>query len=122
MLDFYSEFGTIVHSNYVHRLHTDFRYTDSVLQWFLSYLTDRTQCISLHGHCSVFALVHSGIHWGSVIGPILFSMHIRPLTAIIDSHSITHDSFADDFSFDISFADDSWQDIRDTSLYAVKST
>ena len=52
---------------------------------------------------------------------LFFCMHIRPLTAIIDSHSITHDSFADDLSFDSSFADNSWQDIRDTSLYAVKS-
>ena len=61
MLDFYSAFDTIDHSNYVHRLHTDLGYTDSVLQWFSSYLTDRTQCISLHSNCSVFALVHSGI-------------------------------------------------------------
>ena len=33
---------------------------------------------------------------GSVFGPMLFTMHIGPLSAIIDSHSIIHHSFADD--------------------------
>ena len=32
---------------------------------------------------------------GSVLGPILFTMYIKPLSAIIDSHSIIHHSFAD---------------------------
>ena len=31
-----------------------------------------------------------------VIGPMLFAMYIKPLSAIIDSHSIIHHSFADD--------------------------
>ena len=33
---------------------------------------------------------------GSVHGPMLFTMYIKPLPAIIDSHSIIHHSFADD--------------------------
>ena len=33
---------------------------------------------------------------GSVLGPIFFTMYIKPLSAIIDSHSIIHHSFADD--------------------------
>ena len=32
---------------------------------------------------------------GSVLGPMLFTMYIKPLSAIIDSHSIIHHSFAD---------------------------
>ena len=32
----------------------------------------------------------------SVLGPMLFTMYIKPLSAIIDSHSIIHHSFADD--------------------------
>ena len=37
-----------------------------------------------------------------VIGPMLFTMYIRPLTAIIDSHSIIHNSFADDLQLQMS--------------------
>ena len=59
------------------------------LQWFSSYLTDRTQNVSLSNHCSAFATVHLGV-------PILFSVYIKTLSAVIDSHSIMHYSFADD--------------------------
>ena len=38
----------------------------------------------------------------SVLGPILFNMYIKPLSAIIDSHSIIHHSFADDLQLHMS--------------------
>ena len=96
LLDVSSAFDSIDHPILVHRLHTDIGYTDAVLQWFSSYLTDRTHYVSLSNHCSVLAPVHSGVPQGSVHDPILFTMYIKPLSAIIDSHSIIHHSFADD--------------------------
>ena len=68
----------------------------------LSYLTNRTYYISLSNHCSAFAPVHSGVPRGSVLGPMLFTMYIKPLSAIIDSHSIIHHSFADDLQLQMS--------------------
>ena len=63
LLDFSSAFDTIDHPILVHRLHTDFGFTDTVLQWFSSYLTNRTHYISLSNHCSAFAPVHSGFSY-----------------------------------------------------------
>ena len=96
LLDFSSAFYTIDHPILEHRPHTDFGFTDTVLQWFSSYLADPTHYVSLSNHCSAFTHVHSGVPQGSVLGPMLFTMYIKPLSAIIDSHSIIPHSFADD--------------------------
>ena len=93
LLDFSSAFDSIDHPILVHRLYTDFGFTDTVLQWFSSYLNDRTHYIFLSNHCSAFAPVHSGVPQCSVLGPILFTRYIKPLSAIIVSHSIIHHSF-----------------------------
>ena len=42
LLDFSSAYDTIDHSIIVHRLHSDIRFTDALLQWISYYLTDRT--------------------------------------------------------------------------------
>ena len=102
LLDFSSAFDTIDHSILVHRLHTDFGFTDTVLQCSSSYLIDRTHYVSLSNHCSAFAPVHSGVLQGSVLDPMLFTMYIKPLSTIIDSHSIIHHSFADDLQLQTS--------------------
>ena len=102
LLDFSSAFDTIDHPFLVHRLHADFGFTDAVLQWFSSYLTDRTYYVSPSNHCFAFVPVHSDVPRGSVLGPILFTMYIKPLSAIIDSYSIIHHSFADDLQLQMS--------------------
>ena len=100
--DFSSAFDTFDHPILVHRLHTDFGFTDAVLQWFSSYLTDRTHNVSLSNYCSAFTPVQSGFPQGSVLGPMLFTMYIKPLSAIINSHYIIHHSFADDLQLQMS--------------------
>ena len=95
LLDFSSAFDTIDHPILVHRLHAEFGFTDTVLQWFSSYLSNRTLYFSFSKHCSAFVPVHSGVPQGSVIGPILLFMYIKLLSTIIDSHSIIHHSLSD---------------------------
>ena len=102
LLHFSSAFDMIDQSILVHRLHTYFGFTDTVLQWFSSYLTDRTHYVSLSNHCSAFAPVHLGVPQGSVLDPILLTMYIKPLSAIIDSYSIIHHSFSDDLQLQMS--------------------
>ena len=61
LLDFSSAFDTIDHPILVHRLRTDLGFTDSVLQCISSYVSNRTNYISLSNHYSAFATVHSGV-------------------------------------------------------------
>ena len=46
--------------------------------------------VSLSNHCSAFAPVHSGVPQDPVLGPMPFTIQIKPLSAIIDSLSIIH--------------------------------
>ena len=46
--------------------------------------------------------MHSGVPQFSVLGPMLFTMNDRPLSAIIDSHSTIHHSFGDDLQLQMS--------------------
>ena len=93
--DFSSAFDAVDHYFLVHRLHTNNGFSDTVLQLFSSYLTDRTHFDSLSNYCSTISPVHSGVRHGAGLGPIHFTMYINPLSAIIASHSIIHHSFAD---------------------------
>ena len=67
-----------------------------------SHQTNRIHYVSLSNHCSAFAPVHSDVPKSSVLGPILFTMYTKLLSAIIDSHSIIHHSFADDLQLQMS--------------------
>ena len=106
LLDVSSAFDTIVHSILVHRLYTNFGFTDAVLQWFSSYLTDSTHYVSLSNNSSAFAPVHSGVPLVSFLGPMLFTMSIKPLSIIIYSDSIIHHSFADGMQLQMSVPPD----------------
>ena len=76
LIEFYSTFDTI-DTIIAHHLRTEFGFTDTVLEQFSSYLTDRTQDVSLSNYCSAFAFVNSGVHRGSVVlGHMLFNMYI----------------------------------------------
>ena len=61
--------------------------------------------------------MHSGVHQGSVLGPILFTICIKPLSAIIDSRSIIHHSFAADLQLQMSAPPDRISEL----LYSIQS-
>ena len=76
--------------------------------------------MSLSNHCSAFAPVHSGVPQDSVLGPILLTMYIRPLSAIIDSHSIIHHSFADDLQLQMSAPPDRISELLHTMQSCIR--
>ena len=119
LLDLSFAFDTIDHSILVHRLHADFAFTDTILQWFPSYFIDRTQYVSLFNHCSAFAPVNSGDPQSSALGSVHFSMYIMHLSATIYSLSIIHHSFADDLSLQISAQPDKISELLHSMLSCI---
>ena len=68
-------------------------YQDPHSIWVKSFLSDRTQHVSINGSHSALANVISGVPQGSVLGHVLFLLYINDITNQIQSNIIL---FADD--------------------------
>ena len=86
-------FDTIDHCMLLHRLHHDFRIQGTALDWFSSYLANRTQSVSIHLHTSEPAPFSLGVPRG---GPVLFVLSTAPLSTAIEKDSVLHHSYAYD--------------------------
>ena len=66
------------------------------LQWFRSYLTDRSQTVLINGTQSQPRPLKRGVPLGSVLGPILFTIYTLPLGDILRNHRLPYHLYADD--------------------------
>ena len=62
--------------------------------WFKSYLSNRSQYVSINGYESSLAVINCGVPQGSVLGPLLFLLYINDLNQAIKFCKVHH--FADD--------------------------
>ncbi|KAL8610879.1 hypothetical protein ACOMHN_056734 [Nucella lapillus] len=96
LLDLSAAFDTIDHLILLSHLEHVFGVSDTALNWFRSYLSGRTQCVSIQNCQSSPASLAYGVPQGSVLGPVLFVLYTAPLTDLISSHSVIPHSYADD--------------------------
>ena len=68
----------------------------NVLNWFKSYLFERTQSVVIDGVSSEDRVLDCGVPQGLVLGPILFNIYILPLADLIRKHGIPFHLYADD--------------------------
>ena len=95
-LDLSSVFHTIDHHLLFHRLQSLSGISGIVLLWLESYLTGRTQTVTVNGQNSRPAGVFFGVLQGSVLGHILFILYSAPLCFLTEIHLVSNQSFADD--------------------------
>ena len=108
LLDLSAAFDTIDHNILLRILETRFAVTGTALNWLRSYLTNRTQAVTvadplLKGSRLAFVLLKSGIPQGSVLGPILFTIYRAPIGDICRNNHVEFHLYADDTQIYFSF-------------------
>uniref|UniRef100_A0A8P4K1H9 Reverse transcriptase domain-containing protein n=1 Tax=Dicentrarchus labrax TaxID=13489 RepID=A0A8P4K1H9_DICLA len=96
LLDLTAAFDTVDHEILISRLKQWVGIRGIALEWFRSYLADRTFCVSLGDSVSSSAPLSCGVPQGSVLGPLLFSLYLLPLGSILRKHGFSFHCYADD--------------------------
>src|SRR4029077_18949372 len=103
LLDLSTAFDTIDHKILLSRLTTTFDITGAAHNFLSSYLSNRTQSVTIASHLSTSAAVPTGVPQGSVLGPLIFNLYTTPLTSLFQNTLITPHFYADDTQLYISF-------------------
>ena len=92
-VDFQKAFDTVNHNILLHKLNT-YGVRGPAHDWLRSYLSNRSQFVSILGHESSTLPQPHGVPQGSVLGPLLFLIYINDLHRAIKYSRVYH--FADD--------------------------
>ena len=92
-LDFAKAFDKVHHGILLNKL-KNIGITGEIHKWLESFLRGRTQKVSVEGALSEESKVTSGVPQGTVLGPILFLIHISDINSQVAHSKVT--SFADD--------------------------
>ena len=96
LLDLSAVFDTVDHSIMLQVLRDRFCVEGRALEWFESYLCDRTQTYQVKDQQSRPRKVDCGVPQGSVLGPQKFIAYTEDLAELIDEHCLNHHMYADD--------------------------
>ena len=96
LLDQSSAFDVIDHCILIDRLHSHLRFSGKVLEWMISYLTDRTHYVYFNGASSNIIPLVCGVPQGSVLGPQFYILYTGGIISIVEQFGFIAHLYADD--------------------------
>ena len=96
LLDLSAAFDTVDHHILLHRLEHSFGFKGEALQWFKSYLTNRTQRVCINGEKSQVTNLDCCVPQGSILGAPLYSDYTSPTGKLLRLLIILFHMYADD--------------------------
>jgi len=96
LLDLSSAFPTVDHDCLLTILRNRFTVEGQAMNWFQSYLSERTQMFTAADSHSNSIAVNCSVPQGSVLGPIQFISYMEDVTELFSRHSLNFCLFADD--------------------------
>ena len=107
LLDLSGAFDIVDHGVLLNRLSTSFGVWGSALQWFTSYLLNRSPRVSFDQNLSQKFNLQCGVPQGSCLGPLLFTIYASKLFEVIKNYLPQSHAYADDTQLYLSFNADS---------------
>ena len=107
LLDLSAAFDTVDHGVLLNRVSTSFGVRGSALQWFTSYLPNRSQRVSFDQNLSEKFSLQCGVSQGSCLGPLLFTIYASKLLEVIKNYLPQSHEYADDTQLYLLFNADS---------------
>ena len=83
MLDMSAAFDTLNHAILLKHLETEVGLSAITLKWFTSYLSERTQSVTIKNEFSEIVKLTIGVPQGSVLEPLLFLIYMLPIRRIL---------------------------------------
>jgi hypothetical protein len=96
LLDLSSAFDTVDHQTLLSILSDRFGLQNTAINWFQSYLSQRSQTFNYAGQQSQSFPVDCSVPQGSVLGPLGFISYTEDLPSIFNKHDINSHMYADD--------------------------